>query len=320
MAPHRTTSGGRKYTHSSASLRLVNIKEKEKEDREFARAAVKSILKEGKRKHHSGKRRTHEDTRDATLVVQEAGSGADSLTAADSYDDAAAAGLEGLDDMGSIGGDARLRSDSDVSMGTNSIPAPISTATATTLARLDTFKTEFHPHSGCTETVESFSVYRTRPETTRSVIDDEPWQPFSCRADFEFAKLTHNAALSKDQTNDLLKLIWRVAGGHTKFTFKTHNDVTAAWTRASCQMTPFEKHVLPVEYKKENIEYEVYSRPLWDWALDLLDNPLLAPHFVWDTQRVYKHDGVGFECFFHKPWTGDRWWNLQWLKKVSQCL
>ncbi|KAG2145011.1 hypothetical protein BD769DRAFT_1625525 [Suillus cothurnatus] len=60
------------------------------------------------------------------------------------------------------------------------------------------------------------------------------------------------------------------------FTFKTHND--------------FERHVVPVEYKKENIKYEVYSQPLWDWALDLLDNPLLAPQF---------------------PWTGDCWSNLQ---------
>ncbi|KAG1819402.1 hypothetical protein DFJ58DRAFT_720208 [Suillus subalutaceus] len=155
---------------------------------------------------------------------------------------------------------------------------------------------EYHPHTG---------------DTQSPVIDDEPWQPFSCRADFEFAELAHRAALSKDQTNELLKFIWRVADGRTNFTFKTHNDVSAAWTRASSQLTPFERHVVPVEYKKENIEYEVYSRPLWDWALDLLDNPLLAPQFVWDAQRLYKHDGTDFERFFHEPWTGDRWWDLQ---------
>ncbi|KAG1870704.1 hypothetical protein DFJ58DRAFT_713928 [Suillus subalutaceus] len=188
----------------------------------------------------------------------------------------------------------------------NNIPAPISVATATTSDRLDTFKTEYHPHSGRAPIVESFSVYGTnKPETTQSpVIDDEPWQPFSCRADFEFAELTHRAALSKDQINELLKFIWRVADGRTNFTFKTHNDVSAAWTRASSQLTPFERHVVPVEYKKENIEYE-------DWALDLLDNPLLAPQFVWDAQRLYKHDGTDFERFFHEPWTGDRWWDLQ---------
>ncbi|KAG1897478.1 uncharacterized protein F5891DRAFT_982657 [Suillus fuscotomentosus] len=113
-------------------------------------------------------------------------------------------------------------SDSDISMGSN-IPAPISAATATTLDRLDTFKTEYHPHSGRAPIVESFSVYGTnKPETTQSpIIDDKPWQPFSCCADFEFAELSHRAALSKDQTNELLKFIWRVADGRTKFTFKT---------------------------------------------------------------------------------------------------
>lgn len=129
-------------------------------------------------------------------------------------------------------------SDSDISMG-SIIPVLISAATATTLAQFNMFKTEYHPHSGHAPIVESFSVYGTRSETTQSpVIDDKPWQPFSYCADFEFTKLVHKAALSKEQTNELLKFIWRVANGHTKFTFKTHNDVSAAWTRASCQMTP----------------------------------------------------------------------------------
>ncbi|KAG1835880.1 hypothetical protein DFJ58DRAFT_847294 [Suillus subalutaceus] len=54
-------------------------------------------------------------------------------------------------------------------------------------------------------------------------------------------------------------------------------------------------------------------RPLWDWAMDLLANPLLALHFVWDAQRLYKHNGTHFERFFQEPWMGDRWWNLQSL-------
>ncbi|KAG1859330.1 hypothetical protein DFJ58DRAFT_715722 [Suillus subalutaceus] len=110
---------------------------------------------------------------------------------------------------------------------------PVYATTATTSACSDTFKTEFHPHSGRPETVETFSAYGGG-SATRSPI-----------------------------TNELLKFIWRVADGHTKFSFKTH----------------FQKHIIPVEYKKEVIEYEFYSRPLWDWTMDLLANPLLAPHF-----------------------------------------
>ncbi|KAG1822076.1 uncharacterized protein BJ212DRAFT_1297315 [Suillus subaureus] len=164
MAPQRST-GGCKYTYSLASSIKVaclksheqsclSWKEKKKEDREFSWAAVKSILKEGKSKHHHDKRCAHEAAQDTTLVVQEAGSATDSLAAADShyhYDDA---GLEGLNDVQSVRGDSWLY--------------------------------------------------------------------------FKFAKLVHQAALSKDQTNELLKFIWRVADGHIKFTLKTHNDVSAA--------------------------------------------------------------------------------------------
>lgn len=68
-------------------------------------------------------------------------------------------------------------------------------------------------------------------------------------------------------------------------------------------------------------EYEVHAQPIWDWALDLLDNPLLAPHFMWDTCRVYKHDGTKFEHFFDEPWTGDRWWDIQvrYVNHVIMC-
>ncbi|KAG0692108.1 hypothetical protein DFH29DRAFT_985943 [Suillus ampliporus] len=46
-----------------------------------------------------------------------------------------------------------------------------------------------------------------------------------------------------------------------------------------------------------------HALPLWEWALNLLDNPVLAPHFVWDAQHVYKHNGTEFERFYNEPWT-----------------
>ncbi|KAG2145010.1 hypothetical protein BD769DRAFT_1382843 [Suillus cothurnatus] len=129
MASKRST-GGHKYTCSSASSLKVACqycnklytsqglksheqsclqwKEKKKEDIEFLRATARSILKAGKHKHPSNKGRTHEAARDTMLVIQEAGLAADSPSGADShyhYDDA---GLEGLDDVQSIGGDVWL--------------------------------------------------------------------------------------------------------------------------------------------------------------------------------------------------------------------
>ncbi|KAG2036685.1 hypothetical protein BDR03DRAFT_982794 [Suillus americanus] len=143
---------------------------------------------------------------------------------------------------------------------------------------LDTFKTEYHPHSGHATSIETFSAFGRKQDQQPPIVDEEPWQPFSCCADFEFAELAHNAALNKDHMDELLWLIWRIADGQAKLTFKSHRDVSSAWDRAAGQMTP---------------------------------DPLLAPHFVWDAQRLYKHDGTHFECFFHEPWTVDRWWNVQ---------
>ncbi|KAG2156018.1 uncharacterized protein EDB93DRAFT_1239132 [Suillus bovinus] len=143
------------------------------------------------------------------------------------------------------------------------------------------------------------------------IVDEEPWQPFSCHADFEFAELAHNAALNKDHTDALLQLVWRIVDGQANITFKSHHDVSVAWDRAAGQMTPFEKHTITTKHKREDLMFDVYTCPLWDWALDLLQDPFLVLHFIWDAQWVYKHDGTCYKHFYHKPWTVDRWWNVQ---------
>ncbi|KAG2105004.1 uncharacterized protein F5147DRAFT_746463 [Suillus discolor] len=108
--------------------------------------------------------------------------------------------------------------------------------------------------------------------------DEALWRPFRSRRDFEFSEIALDAALNKHQIDRLLSLI---------------------------------AHISQVPYKNEERVYEVHARPLWDWALDLLDNPLLAPHFVWDMQHVYKHNGTDFKHFFNEPWTGHQWWDIQ---------
>ncbi|KAF8136183.1 hypothetical protein EV363DRAFT_1395325 [Boletus edulis] len=99
--------------------------------------------------------------------------------------------------------------------------------------------------------------------------------------------------------------------GKSGFTLRSHNDVTKAWSHVASRLTPLQENTISVPYKQETLEFEVYTRPLWEWALDLLEDPLLAPHFVWDAQRLYKHDGTRFERFIHEPWTADRWWDIQ---------
>ncbi|KAI5982651.1 hypothetical protein EDD15DRAFT_2377451 [Pisolithus albus] len=64
-------------------------------------------------------------------------------------------------------------------------------------------------------------------------------------------------------------------------------------------------------HQGNDVTFVVHVRPLWDWALDLLQNPSLAPHFVWDAQQVFRHNGEQYERFYTEPWTGDRWWDIQ---------
>ncbi|KAI5996963.1 hypothetical protein EDD15DRAFT_2528643 [Pisolithus albus] len=217
----------------------------------------------------------------------------------------------------SVSGDVYERSISDTSMagipdGPDhfSVPAPVSAN-----IQPDSFKTKFHPKSGRATTVDSFSTFDRSQGRTQSqpIVDDDsqPWHPFQTREDFEFSEIAHQAALNKDLTNKLLSLIQWIAKGEAKFTLQSHHDVTEAWKCAAKLMTPFEKGVISIPHQKQDFEFDVHFRPLWDWAMDLLSNPILMPHFVWDAQHLYKHNGERFERFVDEPWTGNRWWNIQ---------
>ncbi|KAG1861808.1 hypothetical protein DFJ58DRAFT_715411 [Suillus subalutaceus] len=174
------------------------------------------------------------------------------------------------------------------------------------------FKTEYHPRSGRQTLFQPFDQFGISPEAQDvPIVDKEPWRPFRLHGDFEFSEIAIEAALNKSQINTLLSLITCISEGHAQITLKNEADLSKAWDNAAAELTPFSKHEVAVTYKKNEQVYEVHAQPIWDWALDLLDNPLLAPHFVWDACCVYKHNGAQFERFFDEPWTGDRWWDIQ---------
>ncbi|KIK93688.1 hypothetical protein PAXRUDRAFT_45796, partial [Paxillus rubicundulus Ve08.2h10] len=166
---------------------------------------------------------------------------------------------------------------------------------ATTDAAPNSFKTEYHPKSSHATLYEPFSAFGqwTSP---KAITDDEPWAPFLSQADFEFAEITHASAMSKEQVDKLLCLVWRISSRHLIMCIRN---------------VQFERHTVPVTQKKQELKFEVYFWSLWDWAMDLLQDPLLTPNFVWDAQRLYKHNGDHFEHFIHEPWTADHWWNIQ---------
>lgn len=52
-------------------------------------------------------------------------------------------------------------------------------------------------------------------------------------------------------------------------------------------------------------------RPLWDWAVDLISEPQLAPHFEWDARKVFKFGGENCTRVYDEPWTADMFWEFQ---------
>jgi hypothetical protein len=55
----------------------------------------------------------------------------------------------------------------------------------------------------------------------------------------------------------------------------------------------------------------MWCRPLWNWILDHLIDPELAPHFEWDAQKVFKVQKGKYTQVYTEPWTGKRFWDVQ---------
>ncbi|KAG2148143.1 uncharacterized protein EDB93DRAFT_1103812 [Suillus bovinus] len=113
---------------------------------------------------------------------------------------------------------------------------------------------------------------------------------------------------------DKFKMEYHPNNGHAKFTFKTHGDVSKAWDKASMQMTLFEKHVISVEYQKGKLDFDIYSQPLWDWAMDLLNH-------WWRIQSSLPNKGVPFALILyadkmHLSSSG----NVKGYPVIAQCV
>ncbi|KAG2116966.1 hypothetical protein DEU56DRAFT_874124 [Suillus clintonianus] len=171
---------------------------------------------------------------------------------------------------------------------------------------------EHHPHSQLPSTIHRFAEFsRSRPTEEHTPRNNSPWEPFRTRLDFEVAEIALEAAMTKDQTNRLLDLFHRSASGNDSFTLHNHDEVRSLWDLASQRYTRFQHDTLSVPFKKEVYEFDMHYRPLFEWALDLLRDQCLTPHFVFDAQRLSKFNGEQFVRFIDEPWTVDAFWNAQ---------
>ena len=73
------------------------------------------------------------------------------------------------------------------------------------------------------------------------------------------------------------------------------------------------KHEVKVQYAQEPSPrtYPFFHRPVWDWLLSIVQDPFLAPHFIWYPYRQYKYIEQHWVRFVDEPYTADRWWNIQ---------
>ncbi|KIN96114.1 hypothetical protein M404DRAFT_33597 [Pisolithus tinctorius Marx 270] len=129
--------------------------------------------------------------------------------------------------------------------------------------------------------------------------------------DFKFAEIALASLLNQQQVNALLDLFAHVTQRAVQVTLKNDAKLRKVCDAAAMELTLFSRVEVKVPYKKEECMFEAHIHPLWEWALDILENPFLGLHFTWDAQRLYRHNSIEYEHFYDKPWTGDYWWDIQ---------
>ncbi|KAJ7919809.1 hypothetical protein B0H13DRAFT_1988027 [Mycena leptocephala] len=192
-------------------------------------------------------------------------------------------------------------------------PDPHDIPNRTGQPKLGDIKRVFHPHSGLPEKVQSLEEYTTSQmrQECRLPNSPEPWKPFKSRLDFEVAEFCQDVMLNSGQINTLISLIRRCASDLGDFTLHNHRDLDRQWERASKKCTQFEKTEIQVPYKHELYPFEMYARPLWDWTLQLVQDPRLSDVIVWDAEKAYFYNGEKYVRFFTEPWTANAVWAVQ---------
>ncbi|KAG2160202.1 uncharacterized protein EDB93DRAFT_1261699 [Suillus bovinus] len=174
----------------------------------------------------------------------------------------------------------------------------------------DDIRTEYHPRSGIPTKTDHFADFRCNTAAPSLAPENTtPWEPFSSCIDFDFAELILKANLTKLQMNELIGLIHRAA--LERFSVTDYDGICKLWDAASSCHAKFKKEVISVPHRDQEHNFDVWYRPLWDWTCDLLKDPRLGPHFVFDAQRLYKFDRQDFVCFFDEPWTANAFWDCQ---------
>ncbi|KAH6885699.1 hypothetical protein BKA70DRAFT_1236963 [Coprinopsis sp. MPI-PUGE-AT-0042] len=163
------------------------------------------------------------------------------------------------------------------------------------------------------EAPEAFNLDHAVEDLGRQPMEDDimPWSPFRHRCDFELAEFMRATNLNLKQIERLLSIVGKIAGG-AEYSLVDACHVTETWDSGAKDFnTRMDKKTITVPYQEEECKFDVWSFDLWEWALQLLHDPLYASQMRWDSLRLFRHNGFTFERFINEPWTADQWWNIQ---------
>lgn len=199
-------------------------------------------------------------------------------------------------------------------------------------AQVDDFCTQYHPKTGRSARVVRFDQYGREEPKLHIPTDKKPWISFRTKLNFEFSELMLEAALNRKQITKLISLVHRACAHKEEdegFTVTSYSDLDTMWESAkkkcvavsqiqllACWLVftdceQFKKKTVSVPYRQEMRTYDFHFRPLWDWAMNIVDHPRLAPQFTWDAEKILKFNGLDWERVYHEPWTANDWWSVQ---------
>ncbi|KAM6499899.1 hypothetical protein JOM56_005407 [Amanita muscaria] len=197
----------------------------------------------------------------------------------------------------------------------NSIPPVSGHSGEASPYRVDDIKTEFSPKSGRPARVDHYEDYQrsggARAQKPAQSPKLNPWHPFRSRAEFKLSKLALDCALTREQVDILTETICGISEGKDMFSIRNYSEMVDLWDRTASTLTPFLHHSVTSTYKDEERSFDFWYKNLWEWVLDLLSDPRLIHHFEWDAQKLSKFNGTHFIRFYHEPWTGGHFWNIQ---------
>lgn len=101
-------------------------------------------------------------------------------------------------------------------------------------------KIEYHPNSNCPTEIYHFAEYgkTVTPPSQNLPLEHEPWKPFHSCLNFEFAEFSLDAALNKEQTDTLIRLVRKALQQPDDFTLASHGELNKMWQEASIASIP----------------------------------------------------------------------------------